>query len=162
MRNKLTLKEQGSLSLGARALFSWSRAVPSTFISIFRLNSFTSNRLLSEDWSLFQIFSPSCLVYRGIETFKSDILSPVGSRSKRRFNMFESPCQITQQTGVFTLFIPSLIGLGNRDIARGLRFHLVFPDINWWTTHESHTLTSCVLGTRPFIQSFEGFTTNIQ
>ena len=47
-----------ALSLGARALFSWSRAVPSTFISIFRLNSFTSYRLLSEDWGLFQIYVP--------------------------------------------------------------------------------------------------------
>ena len=154
-----------ALSLGARALFSCSRAVPSTFISIFRLNSFTSYRLLSVDWGLFQIFSPSRLVYRGIETVKSDILSPFRSRRKQGFSMFESLCQITQQTWIFTLFIHSLTGLGNRDIARGLRFHLVlfiFAYINWWTTHESHTLTSCVLRTRPFIQSFEGFTANIQ
>ena len=32
VRNKLTLRKQGSFSLGARALFSWSRAIPSNFI----------------------------------------------------------------------------------------------------------------------------------
>ena len=48
VRNKLTLRE--------RSFFSWSQAVPSTLIvSTFRLYSFASYRLLSEDWGLFQI-----------------------------------------------------------------------------------------------------------
>ena len=58
VRNKLTLKER-DLSLGARALLSWRRVVPSTFISIFRLYSLTSYRLISEYWGLFQIYVQS-------------------------------------------------------------------------------------------------------
>lgn len=93
-----------ALSLGARALFSWSRAVPSTFISIFSLNSFTSYRLLSEDWGLFQISAPSVsfveesglfnLIYSSPSDHEANgdlvCLNPfVRSHSRLGFSMFE-------------------------------------------------------------------------
>ena len=56
VRTKLTLREQGSFSRSQSSLFIWSLAVPSSLIvSIFRLYTFTSYRLLSKDWGLFQI-----------------------------------------------------------------------------------------------------------
>ena len=68
VRNTLTLKERGSLSLGVRALFTWSWAVPSTFIHFNILIVFVY--LLSTPIGglrLISDFYPSRLVYRGIE-----------------------------------------------------------------------------------------------
>ena len=64
-----------AFSLGARALFSWSRTVPSTFISY---------RLLSEEWGLFRFLSLPSRLSRN-QDFNSDILSPVRSWSRRVF-----------------------------------------------------------------------------
>ena len=107
VRTKLTLREQGSFSRSQSSLFIWSLAVPSSLIvSIFRLYTFTSYRLLSKDWGLFQILVlPSRC--RGIKTldlipiplpahtagWNDSNLSPlVWSQSKLGFSHYLSPC----------------------------------------------------------------------
>ena len=67
---------------------------------------------------------------------------------------FEPPCLITQQTGVFSLFIPLLIREENWDIARGLGFHLelfIFEDITRMDYSRVPHLGLLRLGMRPFI-----------
>ena len=110
-----TLCEQGSLSLGARAIFSWNQLYHRLWIvSIFILHLYTSYLLLWEDWGLFHIFIPPISLLRN-QDFKSDILSLVRPHSRRGFSMFEPvvwshsglgfsyylfPCRLIKRTGI--------------------------------------------------------------
>ena len=114
VRNKLTLREQGSLSRSQGSLL----LEPSGTIDFYFNIQIVFVYLLSTPVGGLRLildFCPSYLVYRGIKTLNLIYFPPsnheedgdlvclnplVRSHSRLGFSMFEPPCQITQQTGI--------------------------------------------------------------
>ena len=129
VRNKLTLWE-GALSLGATVLSSFGagRYHRLLFVIIFRLHSYTS------------VYS-----FWRTEAHLRFLSLHLALKELGLLIRHTSPCLITQQTEISVMFKTTYLITQQTGILQKASLQFYFEVLkHQWTSHESHTLVSCV------------------